>query len=151
VDAVARQGRRVVLVHDLTDADIERLRDSFDRVWPIASRVADDFYHRLFAALPEARVLFHGDMDRQKHKFMSTLAMIVGTIDNAAIVSPAVETLARHHQDYGVRPEHYLVARDALMESLAHGLGAHWTPETAASWAKAYALLTDSMVGPAPR
>ena len=52
----------------LSSDEIDRIRDSFDRLWPVSARTADLFYERLFETAPHVRPLFRQDMDEQKRK-----------------------------------------------------------------------------------
>jgi hemoglobin-like flavoprotein len=137
-------------MQDLNADDIERVRRSFDRIWSISARTADLFYDRLFEIAPDVRILFRHDMDEQKRKFMSTLAVIVGSLDDTGKIAPLTGTLARHHADYGVRPAHYAIVGDALLWSLEQGLGDDWTPPVAASWSKAYGVISAIMIAQSP-
>ena len=85
-------------------------------------------------------------MDEQKRKFMSTLAVIVGSLDDNSKLITLTETLARQHDSYGIRPAHYALVGDALLWSLERGLGAGWTPDVAASWSKAYGIVSNFMI-----
>jgi hemoglobin-like flavoprotein len=134
----------------LSADDIERVRASFDRFWSLSSGSAERFYDRLFGVAPELRPLFRADLAQQQRKFMATLATIVGNLDDGVALSTAT-TLAKHHIDYGVRPDHYSLVGDALLWSLANTLGDEWTPDVATSWSKAYALVSDHMVRAAYR
>lgn len=134
----------------LSSEDIARLQASFDRLWAVSAQMADMFYTRLFDIAPQFRPMFREDMAEQQRKFIATLAAIVGNLDSQTALS-TVSTLARHHAEYGVHPDHYPVVGEALLWSLERGLGEHWTPEVAASWHKAYAFLSETMIAGARR
>ena len=129
----------------LSAEDVARVRASFDRLWPRSSEMTELFYRRLFDVTPEVRTLFHDDMTEQRRKFIGTLATIVGNLDTAVATSVAT-TLARHHVAYGVRPDHYPLVGEALLFSLAQTLGDQLSSEEAASWSRAYAMISDHMV-----
>ena len=122
------------------------MRASFDRVWAVSSLIASLFYDRLFEIAPQVRPLFSGDLDEQKRNFMSTLAVIVGSLDDGTRLLPLTDRLAQPHRDYGIRPAHYAFVGDALLWSLQQGLGTEWTPSVAASWNKAYATVSRLMI-----
>ena len=130
----------------LSTDDIEKVRDSFDRIWPISTRTAALFYDRLFEIAPEVRPLFRNDLDEQKRKFISTLAVIVGSLDNTSKLVSLTDTLARQHGTFGVQPAHYPLVGEALFWSLERGLGDNWTPGVAASWGKAYGVISTFMI-----
>jgi hemoglobin-like flavoprotein len=131
---------------DLSADDIDRVRNSFDRIWPVSERTADLFYDRLFELAPEVRPLFREDMDEQKRKFMATLAVIVGSLDDSSRLVPLTKTLARQHGDFGIEEAHYRQVGEALLWSLERGLGADWSPSVAASWRKAYGIVSNFMI-----
>jgi nitric oxide dioxygenase len=126
----------------LTAAEIERVRDSFDQVWAISARTAELFFSRLFASDVFVRPLFRSDPEERKRKFITTLALIVAALDDNADLPSLAERLAMQQAELGVNSEHHALIADALLWSLEQGLGAQWTPCVAASWRKAYRLLT---------
>lgn len=133
----------------LTPDDVAHVRTSFDRTWSGAKRLSDVFYEQLFEAVPEVRPMFRGDLEDQKRKFIGTLAVIVGSLENPPVLLPAAEKLARQHVDYGVTPDHYAVVGTVLLASLARCLDGEWTPDVADAWAKAYGVLSAHMIATA--
>ena len=57
----------------------------------------------------------------------------------------AIEDLGRRHVGYGVKDEHYDTVGQALLWTLATGLGDAFTPETEQAWTEAYTLLATVM------
>ena len=130
----------------LSTDDIERVRSSFDRIWPISTQTAGLFYDRLFEIAPEVRPLFRRDIDEQKRKFIATLAVIVGSLDDSSKLVSLTDNLARQHGEFGVQPAYYPIVGEALLWSLERGLGDNWTPGVAASWSKAYGVISTFMI-----
>jgi hemoglobin-like flavoprotein len=133
----------------LTREEIMRVQSSFDQMWPNSSVMVDLFYTRLFDTLPEVRPLFRGDMVQLKHKFIATLAVIVGSLDNLTGLLSVIEKLAKDHVHYGVKASHYEPVGEALFWSMAQGLGAHWTPDVETAWRKIYEFLSERMIAAA--
>jgi hemoglobin-like flavoprotein len=131
---------------DPSQADIARVQATFDRLWPTANDTAERFYALLFERAPQLRALFHGDPDAQRRKFMSTLAVLVGSLDDRDKLFSAARTLARQHVDYGVEAVHYPTLGAALMGALESRLGDEWNAETAAAWSKVFQLLSRHMI-----
>jgi hemoglobin-like flavoprotein len=129
-----------------TREEISRVQTSFDQMWPNSAVMVEQFYARLFEAQPDSRALFRGDMAQLKHKFIATLAVIVGSLDNVTGLLSMIGKLAKDHVHYGVRASHYESVGEALFWSLAQGLGEHWTPDVEASWRKVYAFLSARMI-----
>jgi hemoglobin-like flavoprotein len=130
----------------MTPEDVDLVQTTFERVRPIAAVAADMFYGRLFEIAPEVRPLFKGDMAEQGRKLMATPAAVAGSLHSLSTILPAVSTLAKKHVEYGVKPDHYASVGAALLWTLERGLGASWTPETAAAWTSAYVTLSDFMI-----
>ena len=65
----------------MTPEQTELVRQSFDAIWPVRRKLADQFYRRFFELAPDAQGLFRGDMERQYLKLMDMIAAIVGTLD----------------------------------------------------------------------
>jgi hemoglobin-like flavoprotein len=57
-----------------------------------------------------------------------------------------VRQLAKRHVGYGAKHEHYAAVGQALIETLAAGLGTGFTPDVLAAWQAAYALLATVMM-----
>jgi hemoglobin-like flavoprotein len=131
---------------ELTAAQISNVTLSFDRMWPNSTMMADRFYDRLFEIAPETRSLFRGDLVAQKRKFISTLAVLVGSLDNMTGLLSVAGKLAADHVHYGVKAEHYDAVGEALLWSLARGLGDYWTGEVEQSWRKVFAFLSERMI-----
>jgi nitric oxide dioxygenase len=135
----------------MTPEQVGLVQQSFAQVAPIADKAAEIFYDRLFEVAPAVKPLFSGDMAEQRRKLMATLAVVVGGLSDLPSVLPAASALAKRHVAYGARPEHYPVVGDALLWTLARGLGPQWTPEVAAAWTAAYTTLSGFMIEQAYR
>jgi hemoglobin-like flavoprotein len=99
--------------------------------------------------LRAVKPLFRGDMAEQRRKLMATLAVVVYGLSDLPSVLPAASALAKRHVDYGARPEHYSAVGEALLWTLARGLGPQWTDDVASAWNAAYATLSGFMIAEA--
>jgi hemoglobin-like flavoprotein len=134
----------------MTPDQIRLVQDSFRAVVAIREAAAALFYERLFTIDPDLRAMFPStDMGKQGAKLMQALAFVVHGLDKADTILPVVRDLGRRHVRYGVRDEHYRTVGQALIETLAAGLGAAFTPEVRAAWQAAYALLAGIMIAAA--
>jgi hemoglobin-like flavoprotein len=130
----------------MTPTQIALIQSSFEKVVPIAPAAASLFYNRLFETAPEVKPLFKSDMDEQGRKLMATIGTVVRHLDKLEEILPTVKSLAVRHTRYGVQPEHYAPVGAALLWTLEQGLGADFTPETAAAWGTAYGALSSVMI-----
>ena len=122
------------------------IRESWAQVAPIADTAASIFYDRLFEIDPSLRGLFsRTDMASQRRNLMQTLGVVVASIDRLETIVPAVEALGRRHAGYGVEAGHFETVAQALLDTLAIGLGEAFTPEVRDAWATAYGILAGVM------
>ena len=133
----------------MTPDQIKAIQESFAKVAPVSERAAALFYGRLFEIAPAVKPLFRGDMHEQGRKLMATLAVVVNGLSNLETILPAASALAKRHVAYGVKAGDYEPVSAALLWTLEQGLGKQWTPNLAAAWAGAYALLSEYMIGEA--
>ena len=133
----------------MTPVQIELIRTSFAQVVPISEQAATIFYARLFELAPPVRALFKGDMTEQGRKLMAMLKTVVGTLDKLDVLVPVAERLAERHVGYGARPAHYAVVGQALLDTLATGLGPAFNAETRDAWTIAYGTLSSVMIAAA--
>lgn len=129
----------------MTFEESNLIKSSFRLVVPIADQAAALFYARLFELDPSLRALFHGDMAEQGKKLMQTLGFAVSSIDRIETIVPGVRQLGLRHAAYNVKEQHYETVGAALLWTLEKGLGANFTPDTRAAWAKVYWLLAETM------
>lgn len=140
----------------MTPPQIALVQESFAKVAPLADQVARLFYDRLFEIAPWLQPLFRdGDMEAQGRKLMAMLGVAVGNLDQPAELVPAVQELGRRHAGYGVADDDYVMVGEALLWTLAKGLGDQFTLEVKEAWTSVYLFLADTMReagrGPAAR
>ena len=130
----------------MTPHQIALVRESFATVVPISEQAAGLFYDRLFAIEPSTRPLFHGDLKSQGAKLMAAIGVVVKSLDRIETMLDDLRALARRHDRYGVREEHYASVGAALLWTLEQGLGLDFTPDVREAWATAYGLLSSAMI-----
>ena len=108
--------------------------------------VGDVFYGRLFIKYPKLRSLFSGSMEKQYEKFVGMLSMIVARLDRPDTITHEIRQLAKRHEGYGVKPEHYAAVREALLWTLEKGLGKDWNDDVGRAWGACYDALTKAML-----
>ncbi|HET9223198.1 MAG TPA: globin family protein [Roseiflexaceae bacterium] len=129
----------------MTPEQIALVQTSFAQVLPIAEAAGTLFYGRLFELDPSLKPLFTGDIQEQARKLMTMLKVVVNGLHRIDQLVPAVQELGRRHARYGVKDDYYDTVGAALLWTLRVGLGDSYTPEVAAAWATAYALLAETM------
>lgn len=133
----------------MTPRDTELVQTSFAKVAPIADQAAALFYDRLFELDPSLKPLFQGDMVEQGKRLMSMIAAAVQGLDDLESLVPVVQDLGRRHQRYGVKADHYGTVGQALLDTLAKGLGDAFTDDVRLAWTAVYGVLSTTMIAAA--
>ena len=99
------------------------------------------FYENLFKEYPEVEPMF----DRHKQKTgeqPKALAMAIlaaaENIDNLEAILPAVQGLGKRHVATNVKPEHYPIVGQGVLNAIKIVLGDAATDEVIEAWGKAY-------------
>jgi hemoglobin-like flavoprotein len=133
----------------MTPEQISLLEQSMTAPGFVLDAIVADFYRRLFAAHPGLTEMFGSDQAEQEAKFGAELAAILSGVRNPDAFSRRLHALGERHRSYGVVAEHYPVAGQILLETLAAHLGSDWTPEVADAWALAYGTIAEVMLAAA--
>ena len=129
----------------MDSAKIALVQNSFKKVVPIAGVAADIFYDRVFELAPSVRQMFPDDLRDQKKKLMQMLGTAVTNLHQVDRIAAAIQDMGRRHVGYGVEPAHYDIIGQALLDTLARGLGDDFTPEVRQAWAETYDLIATTM------
>ncbi|WP_433618766.1 globin domain-containing protein [Dactylosporangium sp. CA-139114] len=126
--------------------DTAALKASWAQVVPLGDQAAAYFYATLFSIDPSLRQMFSASMGGQRDRLLSALGHIVSNVDDSETLVAFVEQLGRDHRRFEVQPQHYPVVGQALLHTLAHGLGPAWNEQLAADWATAYGIVAKAMI-----
>jgi len=129
----------------MTPEQIRLIRQSWQKISPIADTAATLFYQRLFELDPSLRALFPENLANQRAKLMNMLAVVVNNLDALRPLIPTIQALGRRHVNYGVRAEHYATVGAALLWALGQGLGEDFSDEVQEAWTVAYGVLSSTM------
>lgn len=133
----------------MTPEQLKLVQDSFSQVAPISEAAAKLFYARLFELRPDVRAMFPADLTAQGAKLMATLGVVVEGLNDLPATVPLAEDLARMHVGFGVMPDHYPVVGEALLDTLAKGLGDTFSASVRDAWVTAYDTLSSVMISAA--
>ena len=128
---------------------IRLVQESWKAVAALGPDAAALFYDNLFRADPTLRRMFTGDMAQQGEKLMQMLGLAVARLDDLDKLVPVLRSLGVRHAGYGVQDHHYTVVGDALMQTLAAGLGDAFSAECEIAWVMVYGLVARTMMGAA--
>jgi hemoglobin-like flavoprotein len=127
--------------------DIDALETSFDLIAPRGDELVDLYYARLFEVAPCLEPLF-ADTDIRRHRAMvlATLVLLRKSLRDLDAIVPKLRELGARHVAYGAVPEHYPVAGEVLIASMAEIAGDAWRPEYGRAWETAFAVLAGAML-----
>jgi hemoglobin-like flavoprotein len=104
----------------------EVLEASFQEVVLHWEAFAVAFYERLFTRFPDTRVFFAStDMSEQRKTLQVALALIVQLLQEPEVLGGMLQDLGRRHVTYWIRPEHYPLVGNVLLETFADFFGKH--------------------------
>ncbi|WP_448568492.1 methyl-accepting chemotaxis protein [Thalassotalea ganghwensis] len=130
----------------MTPKQVSLVQESWAKVKPIAPQAAEMFYEKLFSLDPALKPLFKGNMEEQGQKLMSMLDTAIKLLNNPDKLIPAVQKLGERHLDYGVEASHYDTVGQALLETLAEGLGKEFNAPVKRAWTAVYQTLATTMI-----
>ena len=130
----------------LDTALVARLRASYDIVRGHELRLAETFYAKLFALAPHLRPMFPADLRAQAEKLTAALDVVVRNFEDPAANAAVLAGLGRRHAGYGVKPEHYALVVDLLVESMRELGGAATEEASLQEWHRALQLISQQMI-----
>ncbi|WP_428356050.1 globin domain-containing protein [Methyloprofundus sp.] len=131
--------------YPLTPEQIKCIRNSWRRILPIKEKFAEMFYVRLFELDPALKSLFRGRLDFQGTKLMTTLNVVVNSIEDFNAVEAMLEAMGNRHIIYGVQAAHYETVGAALLYVLEKSLGEYFNDDIEDAWVTAYSEIANTM------
>lgn len=133
----------------LDTALVERLRSTYEIVRREDLRLAEVFYTKLFAAAPHLRLMFPGDLGAQAVKLSAALDAVVQNFEDPRANHAVLTDLGRRHGGYGVKPEHYRLTIDLLVDAMREVGGTAIDENRLDEWRSALRLISDQMIAAA--
>ena len=127
-------------------ADHVLLSESLGLIAPVAGEVVQSFYEQLFAEFPEVRPMFPADMGDQPEKLLKAIIALVTHYEQPDALMPALTSMGRRHNDYGVRIDHYSAVGLTLLSTLRQYAADAWTPAYEGAWLRAYTFAAGVMM-----
>ena len=107
------------------------------------------FYKRMFSHNPEVLPFFNSsnqETGAQQQALAAAICAYATHIDNLGVLSGAVELIAQKHASLRIKPEHYPVVGENLLESIKEVLGDAATDEIIVAWGEAYNFLANILI-----
>lgn len=102
------------------------------------------FYKNLFESHPELLHIFnHANQQkgRQQTALANTVYAAAKNIQKLHMIVPVVKQIAHKHRSLGVKPEHYPIVGEHLLQAIKQVLGEAATPEILQAWGDAYGVI----------
>ncbi len=126
---------------------IKAVQQSWALLEPVGNQAAELFYTNLFARNPGMRMLFTEDLSVQGPALMRMFDSAVASLGRPDELLPMLQALGQRHRDYGVTPAHFDAYGEALLSTLAQGLGTAFTPEVGEAWRVVFGDVRGVMLG----
>jgi hemoglobin-like flavoprotein len=134
----------------MTEEQITLVKNSWKMFQKVdAGLIGDVFYSKLFCDNPQLRSMFPFSMKQQHKKLIDMLSVIIAKLDDLSEITADIKIMARRHEGYGVKPQHYRLAGNALIWTLKRGLGGDWNDDLEKAWMAAYTKLAEAMIAAA--
>jgi NAD(P)H-flavin reductase/hemoglobin-like flavoprotein len=117
------------------------LKESWSFVEDRADDLADNFFARLFVADPYLREQFPVAMAEPRRKFLALLVNLIEVADDPAAFRGLFDPLGQRHWRFRIEPRHYLLMRDAWVDSLRQYCGDRFTDGHERAWHDAFGFV----------
>jgi len=97
-------------------------------------------YDYLFYLLPDVKVLFPHDIDKQGRMLVSMINLILESFYNHSLINK-IKDLTIRHINYGVKLYHFYIMGEVLLYTLNEVLGEEFTEECFVAWKKIYSSM----------
>lgn len=129
----------------MTEESIVRLQASFAEVSREPRALSGKFYEELFRTAPQLRPLFPQELKSLQGHFESALALVIRNLREMDALLPSVRDLGAQHIGWGAQPQHYLIAREALIHAV-RSLSPNWTRTLETDWRAAISAIIVPML-----
>jgi len=118
----------------VTEESLARILESFEHLSPRIDALTRSFYAKLFAANPQLRPLFKLDIDVQSQHLAAALALIIRNLRLLDVLEEPLMDLGAGHARVGVRPEHYPLVCQTMIQTLREACGENWSHDLESDW-----------------
>ena len=103
-------------------------------------------YKVLFSKYPQTQELFKDASADQHKKLANAVYAYAENIDKLENLGKGIEKMASVHVKTNVKPEHYPMVGDALLQAIKTVLGDAATDEVMNAWEEAYGFLANVLI-----
>ena len=131
--------------------DTDLLETTFASLAPQADKLVKRFYEELFKHHPEVRPMFkNASMAGQRRKLVTMLSTVVKSLRKPDELAATLAELGKKHQKFGVKPAHYPVVTETLLDVMEEMAGDLWTNKVKKAWTNALDFISSAMISASP-
>jgi len=130
----------------LSPSTIETIKATIPVLKEHADAISTTMYDILFYKYPETQRLFKSSPDSQPKILAAAVTAYAMNIDNLDALSGAVAKMSAAHVRTNIKPEHYPMVGESLINSMKAVLGDAATPQITDAWTEAYFFLSDILI-----
>lgn len=108
--------------------------------------ITSKMYEHLFTNYPETKALFGDAPEDQNQKLAGAIIAYAANIDKLHVLSSAVDSMAKRHAKLNVKPEHYPMVGESLLQAIKDVLGPVASDDIIEAWKEAYFFLGDILI-----
>ncbi len=123
---------------------IETVKATVPAIRENGEKITTRMYEILFSKYPETKELFKNAPEDQYKRLANAILAYGANIDNLENLQTAVMRMAEKHVETNVKPEHYPLVKNALMQAIKDVLNP--PEEVIKAWEEAYDLLAETLI-----
>ncbi|MGC6248441.1 NO-inducible flavohemoprotein [Bisgaard Taxon 45] len=131
----------------------QQTRDIIKATIPVLEQhgttITKTFYQNMFSAHPELLNVFNKTNQKQGRQPMALASTVLAAakhIDNLGAILPHITQIGHKHRALEIKPEHYPIVGENLLNAIKAVLGEVATPEIIDAWRKAYGVIADVFI-----
>ena len=129
----------------LNPVQVMLVQSSWDEVEPVAHKVGENFYKKLFELDKTAAGLFGDNIKDQSKTLMSMIGMAVELLDHPESMGPAMKELGGRHTGYKVEASHFAPFSEALLWAMEQELHSGFSEDVKEAWESTLTFLFGMM------
>jgi hemoglobin-like flavoprotein len=130
---------------------IDRIQTTFRRLALRGPELFAGFAERVCAASPALHKLLPTEPREHAQPSLAAVGLIVKNLHRLGPIEYLLAEMGARNQMLGVQPQHYGVAREAMVATLREALGQEWDEELEGDWTEAIQTVTSLMIRGAGR
>ncbi|GAA0452223.1 NO-inducible flavohemoprotein [Alkalibacillus silvisoli] len=133
----------------LKEQQIQIIKSTAPVLREYGTQITTRFYNLLFENHPELLNIFNQanqKQGKQQQALANSIIAAAENIEQLEEIIPVVEKIAHKHRSIGVKPEHYPIVGENLLQTIADVLKENATEEILNSWKEAYNVIADIFI-----